>query len=98
MYAWICLPLGVFVGVWSVVVTSAAEQFGANLRLTATTLVPNMVRASAIPITIVFNYLSNFIGGSNAVCLVGMVCYALAFYSISKMPETFGCDLDFNEI
>ena len=97
MYSWICFPLGIFVGVWSVVVTSAAEQFGTNLRSTATTLVPNMVRASAIPITTGFSYLSIYIGASKAACLIGMVCYALAFYSISRMPETFGRELDFVE-
>jgi MFS family permease len=97
LYAWICFPLGIFVGVWSVVVTSAAEQFGTNLRSTATTLIPNMVRASVIPITTAFSYLSPYIGASKAACLIGMLCYALAFLSISQMKETFGQDLDFLE-
>lgn len=96
-YSWICLPLGVFVGVWSVVITSAAEQFGTNLRATATTLVPNMVRASAIPITIAFSALSQHLGASKAALSVGMVCFILAYISIWRMEETFGRDLDFVE-
>jgi len=97
MYTWICLPLGACVGVWSVVVTSAAEQFGTNLRSTATTLIPNMVRAAAIPITLVFSSLSICMGASKAACTIGMVCFALAFISIYFMEETFGRDLDFVE-
>jgi len=34
------------------VITSAAEQFGTNMRSTVTTLVPNLVRAAVIPITL----------------------------------------------
>ncbi|HEY9713368.1 MAG TPA: hypothetical protein V6C72_07850, partial [Chroococcales cyanobacterium] len=97
MYTWICLPLGIFVGVWSVVITSAAEQFGTNLRSTATTLIPNMVRASAIPITIAFSYMSQGIGASKAALFTGLVCFTFAFISIHFMEETFGRDLDFIE-
>ena len=56
-YAYLCIPVGFFVGYCSVVLTTTTEQFGTNLRSTATTLVPNFFRASAIPITIIFSML-----------------------------------------
>ena len=40
----ICAGLGLGTGFWAIFVTMAAEQFGTNLRATATTTIPNMVR------------------------------------------------------
>src|SRR5690606_4079278 len=42
----ICAGLGFGSGFWAIFVTMAAEQFGTNLRATAATTVPNMVRGS----------------------------------------------------
>ncbi len=97
-YRLLCLPLGFFVGYWSVLVTSAAEQFGTNLRSTATTLVPNLVRASTIPITILFSSISAIWGPVAGAMLTGGVCFAGAFISILMMDETFAKDLDFIEV
>ncbi|MDP3509078.1 MAG: hypothetical protein Q8T09_13975 [Candidatus Melainabacteria bacterium] len=72
VYGLLCLPLGFFVGYWSVVVTSTAEQFGTNLRATATTLVPNLVRASTIPITALFSYLASICGPVNSAMITGV--------------------------
>ncbi len=41
---WICAGLGFGTGFWAIFVTMGAEQFGTNLRATATTTIPNMVR------------------------------------------------------
>ena len=40
----LCVALGFGVGYWAVFVTVASEQFGTNIRATATTTVPNLVR------------------------------------------------------
>ena len=96
-YCLLCLPLGFFVGYWSVVVTSTAEQFGTNLRSTATTLVPNLVRASTIPITVLFSYLSSICGPVNSAMITGGLCFVGAIVSIALMEETFGKDIDFVE-
>jgi MFS family permease len=98
LYATLCLPLGFFVGYWGVVVTSTAEQFGTNLRATATTIVPNLVRASAIPITFLFSSLCQIFGNTNAAILTGGLCFLIAFLSIAFMDETFQKDLDFVEV
>ena len=41
---WICAGLGFGTGFWAIFVTMGAEQFGTNLRATAATTIPNMVR------------------------------------------------------
>ena len=38
--------LGFSTGFWAIFVTMGAEQFGTNLRATAATTIPNMVRGS----------------------------------------------------
>jgi putative MFS transporter len=96
-YRLLCLPLGFFIGYWSVVMTTTAEQFGTNLRATATTLVPNLVRASTIPITVLFSYLSSICGPVTSAMITGGLCFVGAIVSIALMEETFGKDIDFVE-
>jgi len=54
---WICALLGFGTGFWALFVTMAAEQFGTNIRATATTTVPNMVRGSLVLVSILFTSL-----------------------------------------
>jgi hypothetical protein len=42
--------LGFSTGFWAIFITMGAEQFGTNLRATAATTIPNMVRG-ALPLT-----------------------------------------------
>ena len=57
LYA-LCFALGVSTGYWAVLVTTAAEHFGTNLRATVSTTIPNVVRASVIPLNLAFAQLS----------------------------------------
>ncbi len=41
---WICAGLGFGTGFWAIFVTMGAEQFGTNIRATAATTIPNMIR------------------------------------------------------
>src|SRR3954464_5223961 len=50
----LCCGLGFSTGFWAIFVTMAAEQFGTNLRATAATTIPNMVRGSLPLIIILF--------------------------------------------
>jgi len=43
------LVLGFSAGYWILMLTSAAEQFGTNLRATVTVTIPNFIRASVVP-------------------------------------------------
>ncbi len=97
-YTLLFIPLGFFAGYCSVVLTTTAEQFGTNLRSTATTLVPNFFRASAIPITIMFSSLIPSYGTINSAVLTGGLCFAIALISILCMEETFARELNFVEV
>jgi len=89
--------LGIGIGYWAMFITIAAEQFGTNLRATAATTVPNMVRGSVVIMTTVFIALKESNSVIYAGALVGLVCFAIGFYSILTIPETHERDLDFVE-
>lgn len=93
----VCAGLGFATGYWAVFVTVAAEQFGTNLRATATTTVPNFVRGAVVPITSAFQGLTPGFGLIGAGVFVGLVVLSLAFVALSRLPETHGRDLDFLE-
>lgn len=95
----ICLAMGFSVGYWVIFMTIATEQFGTNIRATVTTTVPNFVRGAVVPLSIMFQYLRGAFNGSfiNAGIVLGTICLALAFWSLSKMQDTFHKDLDYME-
>ena len=95
----ICFSLGFSVGYWVIFMTIATEQFGTNIRATVTTTAPNFVRGSVVPLSLLFQYLRGVFNGSLIVAgiLVGFLCLVLAFWSLSKMQETFHKDLDYTE-
>ncbi len=84
-------------GYWAVFVTTAAEQFGTNLRATVTTTVPNFVRGAVVPMTSLFSLLISSAGPIASAALVGAICFLLALGGLLLMKETFGTDLDFIE-
>lgn len=89
--------LGFGIGYWAMFVTIGAEQFGTNLRATAATTVPNMVRGTVILMTTLFGTFKESFSVINAGALVGLLCFAIGFYSIITIPETHGRDMDFLE-
>jgi putative MFS transporter len=92
--------LGFSVGFWAMFVTVASEQFGTNLRSTTATTVPNFVRGSLVLIAILFDYLKGPEKLGNlamAALVVTAILFAMAFWAISRLPETFGKDLDYVE-
>jgi len=107
----LCMLMGFGIGYWAMFVTIGAEQFGTNLRATAATTVPNMVRGMVIIMTTLFTgfktgSLDVFgwfqltvpqLGVIGAGTLVGVLSYFLGFYSTLTVPETHGRDLDFVE-
>jgi len=91
------LLLGIANGYWAVFVTVAAEQFGTNLRATATTTAPNFVRGSVVPMNLAFLALKPSLGVVGAALAVGTVVVVVAFVSILGIEETFGKPMDFVE-
>lgn len=92
-----CLLLGISGGYWAVFVTNAAEQFGVNIRATVTTTVPNFVRGAVVPATLMFQFLTPMTGIVYSALIVGMSTIVVAFFSATRLEETFGKDLNYVE-
>ncbi|MGE0401162.1 MAG: MFS transporter [Kofleriaceae bacterium] len=92
-----CTLVGFTAGYWAVFVTSAAEQFGTNLRATVATTTPNFVRGSAVLLAIGFQALQDPLGPAGAAAAVGVVSIGVAIAGLISLRETFGVDLDFTE-
>ncbi len=89
-------------GYWAVFVTTAAEQFGTNLRATATTSAPNFVRWSAAGSAFLWTQCEVVLGGGPstpwvAALVVGAILLPIAVVSVFLLPETYGRDLNFVE-
>ncbi|KAA6440720.1 MFS transporter [Dyadobacter flavalbus] len=93
-YVW----LGFSIGYIAMFLTTTAEQFGTNLRATVTTSVANNVRATVLLTLPFFQFLKPEWGVLNAGAIVGAICFLLALLSLWKMEETYGKDLDYEEI
>ncbi|CCH57209.1 major facilitator superfamily MFS_1 [Fibrisoma limi BUZ 3] len=91
----ICGLAGFCTGYIAMYLTMVAELYGTNLRATATTSVPSVVRGTLIPMTLLFQFLKPSVGALIAAGILGVVVYGLAFWSLSRLEETFGKDLDF---
>jgi len=95
--------LGLGTGYWAMFVTVGAEQFGTNIRSTAATTIPNMVRGSLPLMVILYNYVKeDWYSNSNsgvliAAIIVGVISFTLAIYSTLTIEETHNKDLDFIE-
>lgn len=96
MYA-ICMLMGFATGFWALFVTMAAEHFGTNLRATAATTVPNMVRGSLPLILLLFAQLQPTFSYINAAAVTGVVVMAVSILAVIMTEETFGKDMDFME-
>ncbi|MFN3941239.1 MAG: MFS transporter [Flavobacterium sp.] len=97
-YYFYCFWLGLGTGYWAMFVTVASEQFGTNLRSTATTTVPNMVRGLLPTLLFAFDGLKVNIGVIHAAALVGVFSFAVGMYATWSIEETHNKDLDFVEL
>lgn len=92
-----CVWLGLGTGYWAMFVTLAAEQFGTNIRNTATTTVPNMVRGLVPVMILAFDFFKKDFSVIISAAIVGIIVFGLAFYSTLTISETHNKDLDFTE-
>jgi len=93
-----CFLLGTGTGYWAIFVTIAAEQFGTNIRSTAANTIPNFVRGSVNIIVLMFTFLVTLhLSDAWSALIVGILFISLAFFSISRLKETFGKDLNYIE-
>jgi MFS family permease len=88
-----CASLGFFGGYWTLFITVAAELFGANLRATVATTVPNFVRSTVIPLTALFLLLKGQIGIIHSALYIALVTFGIAIFALFYLQETFEKDM-----
>jgi putative MFS transporter len=96
----ICAMLGFSTGFWAIFITMGAEQFGTNLRATAATTVPNMVRGSLPLINIMFLDLFQKSWGWTLLksgVITGVIVMVVTLIAFYFTEETFHKDLDYTE-
>ncbi|MEO7924444.1 MAG: MFS transporter [Chitinophagaceae bacterium] len=97
---WICAGLGFGTGFWAIFVTMGAEQFGTNLRATAATTIPNMVRGMlTIFILPLFKWLRGIdgVGFVNGGIYAAIIIMVITIFAAIMTKETFNKDLNFIE-
>lgn len=99
MYA-ICAMLGFSTGFWAIFVTMGAEQFGTNLRATAATTIPNMVRGALPLINLMFLNLFQKSWGwglTKSGIITGVVVISITLVAAYFTEETYHKDLNYVE-
>jgi MFS transporter, putative metabolite:H+ symporter len=99
MYA-ICTALGFSTGFWAIFVTMGAEQFGTNLRATAATTIPNIVRGSLPLMNMLFRDLFQESWGWSLVrsgIITGVIVMTITLISALFTDETYGKELNYVE-
>jgi putative MFS transporter len=92
--------LGFSTGFWAIFVTMGAEHFGTNIRATAATTIPNMVRGALPLMNLLFkDYLQGDLGWSllNSAMTTGVIVMAISVVALIFTEETFHKDLDYIE-
>lgn len=95
-----CAALGFSTGFWAIFVTMGAEQFGTNLRATAATTIPNMVRGALPLINMMFLSLFQKSWGWTIVysgIITGVIVMAITLIAAYFTEETFHKDLNYVE-
>lgn len=96
----ICALLGFSTGFWAIFVTMGAEQFGTNLRATAATTIPNMVRGALPLINLLFLDLFQKSWHWPLIksgIVTGIIVLSVTFIAFLFTEETFHKDLNYTE-
>jgi putative MFS transporter len=96
----ICTALGFSTGFWAIFVTMGAEQFGTNLRATAATTIPNVVRGALPLINMMFLDLFQKTWHWSLIqsgIVTGVICIAITLVAFYFTEETFHKDLNYLE-
>jgi putative MFS transporter len=96
----ICTLLGFSTGFWAIFVTMGAEQFGTNLRATAATTIPNMVRGALVGINLLFKDLFQDTlrwGFVQSAVVTGIIIMVITLIAAWFTEETFHKDLNYVE-
>jgi len=100
MMYFICGLLGFSSGFWAIFVTMGAEQFGTNLRATAATTIPNMVRGALPLMNLMFLDLFQLTWNWNLIksgIVTGVIVMCIAIVAAWFTEETFRKKMNFLE-
>jgi MFS family permease len=92
--------LGFSTGFWAIFVTMGAEQFGTNLRATAATTIPNMVRGALPLMNLLFLNLFQKSWGWTLIrsgIVTGIIVMLISFVAYYFTEETYHKDLNYIE-
>ena len=95
---WIAAGLGFATGFWAIFVTMGAEQFGTNLRATAATTIPNMVRGALPIMLLLFNGLQHYFTYILSGLLTGIIVMIISVIATIFTEETFHKELNYIEV
>jgi hypothetical protein len=96
----ICTLLGFSTGFWAIFITMGAEQFGTNLRATAATTIPNMVRGALPLINLMFLDLFQKNWGWGLLksgMITGVIVMGVTLVAFYFTEETYHKDLNYIE-
>ena len=91
--------MGLGCGYLSVFITSTAEHFGTNLRVTVTATVTNFMRGALVLLIPLHQFIEHAFGLTltAGLAITGCIVWALAMLSAIILPDTFGKSLAFTE-
>lgn len=96
----LCAYLGFSTGFWAIFITMGAEQFGTNLRATAATTIPNMVRGALPLINMLFLDLFQKSWGWSLIksgMVSGVIVVTVTLIAFYFLEETYHKNLDYIE-
>jgi MFS transporter, putative metabolite:H+ symporter len=96
-FYFICGGLGFGSGISVLYITTSAEQFGTNLRASASISITNMVRGFTPLLLLCFTQLRKITGYVPAAWMIGIAVMLTGFAALYFTKESFGKDLDFVE-
>lgn len=97
----LCTALGFSIGFWAIFVTIGAEQFGTNLRASAATTIPNMVRGMlSLIILPLFTILRGIkgVGYVDGAIYTGIIVFIVSLLAVIYSAETYDKDLNYEEV
>jgi predicted MFS family arabinose efflux permease len=96
-FYFICTGLGFGSGISVLYIITSAEQFGTNLRASASTSITNFVRGFTPLLLLIFNQIRPFTGYLKGAWLIGIAVMVVSLTALYFTRESFGKDLDFVE-
>ncbi len=96
-FYFVCGGLGFGAGISVLYITTSAEQFGTNLRASASISITNMVRGFTPLMLLCFAQLRKLTDYVSAAWILGAVVMLIGIVALRFTEESFGKDLDFTE-